>query len=197
MAKEGKGKGKKIVLLVLFLLLVALVGGAFGLGILKIPKCATPLQEKVDWPPEENGIYEKSGSERLRELEGAPRLPITPPTRVQLCNLPEEGTDVVAFLPAEPEVVVVADSFEGYEFHVYHSVEIPDTGDCVFANTENEVEGITVSEEDGMMAVTLPSPLESGQTYLFSVGEAPPGTCNTGADQDCRGVVIRLNTDAE
>ena len=122
---KKKGRGK-FVLLILGILVIAIVGAAFGLGIIRLPECHPAIQEEVDWPPDEPGIYEEASHNRLRTLEKAG---FSPPGTVALCNV--EGApaaQAIAYVPASPRFLVLDPDQTGWEYHVYHSVGLPGEG---------------------------------------------------------------------
>lgn len=195
-AASAKKSRRKIGCIVLLVLLAIVIAGAFKVKLIKIPKCHPAIQETVDWPPEEYGVYERESSNRLRALDAAPRLPITPPGRVELCNVPDaDAADTVALVPAQPQLVVFMEDVSAYEIHLFHSVDLPDTGECARALAANEVEGIAVAvdeENDKMVWIAPPDALDPEQTYMLTVGVEAPTTCNTGNEQECWGVILRV-----
>jgi hypothetical protein len=189
MAKKRRRKWKWLVLLGIVALLVA---GAFKIKLLKIPKCATPIQEEVDWPPEEPGFYEQNSSVRIRTLE---KGGWSAPGTESLCNLPEErAADVVAQVPAEPRFLLYRTQAPQYEFHLYHSVEVPETGECVRVQYANRVEGLEVTPDennDEMVWIEFPAPIEAGETFMLTATSPAPSEGEAGVTE---GIIVRLRT---
>jgi len=195
-AASAKKRRRKIGCIVFLVFLAVLVAGAFKVKLLKLPKCHPAIQEEIDWPPEEYGVYEKESSNRLRPLDAAPRLPITPSGRVELCNVPgADAVDTVALVPAQPQLVVFKEDVSEYEYHLFHTVDLPDTGECARTLTENEVDGLLVEPDDDnehMVWITPPQELDDEQIYMLTVGVDAPTSCNTGNNQECWGVILRV-----
>ncbi len=193
-SKPKSSRRKKIFIgLIIFLLLLIL--GAIKIKIIKMPECHPAIQEEVDWPPEEPGVYERASSNKLRALDAAPRLPFTPAGRLELCNVPgADAAETVASVPADAEIVVIQANAAELEYHLYNSVDLPDTGECARVEAANEVTDIEVKQDDDndeMMWIS-PNGLEADTIYMLTVGVAPPAECNTGADQECWGVILRV-----
>lgn len=200
---SAKKRRRKIGCIVLLVLLALLIAGAFKVKLLQLPKCIPDTQEEVDWPPAEPGVYEKESSNKLRELDFSPRLPFTPPTRIAVCNVRDsEATDTFAWVPAEPQLLLINDDVAELEYHLFHSVDLPDTGVCGEAESNNEIEGLVIAfdqENEDWVWITPPVPFEPEQTYMLTASADSPDVCNTGADevngranQECWGVILRV-----
>ena len=168
-AARKKGRGR-IVLLVLLILVVGIVGAAFGLKIIRLPECHPAIQEEVDWPPEEPGIYEETTHNRLRTLEKAG---FSPPGTVALCNV--EGApaaQAIAHVPAAPRFLVLDTDQTGWEYHVYHSVEVPETQNCLRVRNANRLDAQISPDPDNpqMVWVELPTELDPEQAYMLTAG---------------------------
>lgn len=195
---KPKGSRRKKVLIGLIILLLLLIVGAIKIKIIKLPECHPAIQEEVDWPPSEPGVYDRASSNKLRALDAAPRLPFTPAGRLELCNVPgADAAETVASVPADAEIVVIQANSAELEYHLYSAVDLPDTGECARVEAANEVAGIEV-EQDGDNAEMMwikPGGLDADTIYMLTVGVAPPSECNTGADQECWGVILRVATE--
>ena len=184
--KSDKAAGKKgrrrIVLLILLILVVAILGAAFKLKIIRLPECHPAIQEEVDWPPDEPGIYEEASHNRLRTLEKAG---FSPPGTVALCNV--EGApaaQAVAHVPTSPRFLVLDPDQTGWEYHVYHSVEVPETQNCLRVRNANRLDAVVTPDADNpqMVWVELPNELDPEQTYMITAGgDAVRGVIMTSA----------------
>ncbi|MCA9562819.1 MAG: hypothetical protein KC561_04980, partial [Myxococcales bacterium] len=124
----------------------------------------------IDWPPTEPGIYEESSSNKLRVLSPAA---FSAPNMLTMCNVSgEPAAQTVAYVPLDAKFVMLAPGQEDWEYGIYHSVDVPNTGECVRVPAANEVEGVTVrpdEENPQMVWILPPAPLEQGSTYMVYV----------------------------
>lgn len=178
---QSKGR-KKFLLLALIFLVLAIAGAGFGLGFFEIPRCDPDIQSEVDWPPDHHGFFEESSHNELRVLEAGAVSPIPglAANVVTVCNI--EGAaaaDAVATVPTDARFVVYQPDQNGWEYALYHSVEIPDTRNCLRVPRANRVEGLVVepsADNPQMVTVRPPAALEPGGVYMFTAGSGtPPG----------------------
>ena len=167
--KGGRSTKVLTVLGIAVLLGVAVFGVRWWMGR------PTSVQSEVDWPPEHQGFFEISSRNELRSMEPGG---FTPPGTVSVCNVNaagegESAADRVAVVPTAASFLIYQLDQTDWEYHFYHSVDVPDTGECVRVSRENAVEGLTVSgapDAPDIVTVTLPEPLEAGQTYMLTAG---------------------------
>lgn len=168
--KGKKSRGKKV----LTVLGVLALAGAAAYGVMWYLNRPVSVQEEVDWPPDHHGYFEVTSHNELRSMEQGGW---TPPGTFSVCNLPGEAAiDTVASVPTAAQFLIYQAGQVGWEYHFYHSVEVPDTGECVRVSRANEVEGVTAAADASdadMVTVSLPNPLEVGQTYMLTAGSDP------------------------
>ena len=171
MVETKRGRGKKVLigLGVIALAGVAVFGARWWMGR------PTSVQSEVDWPPDHTGYFEITSRNELRSMEPGG---FTPPGTVSVCNVNaagegESAANIVAGVPGDAGFLIYQPDQGDWEYQLYHSVEVPDTGDCVRVSRANAVDGLTVaaaSDAPDMVTVTLPGPLEAGQTYMLTAG---------------------------
>jgi hypothetical protein len=161
----------KVRYIVLIAVVALLIAGAFELKILRLPQCHPAIQEEVDWPPDSPGFYEEASHNRLRTLEQGG---FSPPGTVSVCNVPgAPASQVVARVPADARFVAYEAGQQSWDYYLYHSVDVPPTGECVRVRTANRVEGLVVEPDPSnadMVWIRPPAPLEPEQTYMITFG---------------------------
>jgi hypothetical protein len=161
----------KIRYIVLIAVVALLIAAAFEFKIIRIPKCHPAIQEQVDWPPDSPGLYEEASHNRLRTLEESG---FSPPGTVSVCNVSgAPAAQVVAGVPSDARFVSYEAGQDTWEYHLYHSVDVPATGECVRVRIANRVQGLVVEPDPNnaqMVWIRPPAPLEEGETYMLTFG---------------------------